>query len=579
MDEHLEALEHGSETSSSTGQSEIDYQGLSNVLTTRAPKPQFRLGYWLAQNEQHVWQLVKSDDPDGSDQAVPRSGGVLNYLQYVYKKPAFRSNTVHLSTVVYGIAFIVFGNTAGNSIAFAQRVMEAANRPATTGAVRGLAIAVATFACCIHAFSRRGGIWLSNALAAIKIMMMLLIIITGICAFAGVFGQPTSASDNLAPSKSFDNAAADPYGHVEAFLAVIFAYSGFDQPTYKVLSEIRQPRKTFPWATSIAVGVVCTLYIAVNLVYMTVVPREAQINAQGKDVALYFFDTTLGTLSPDTKIAFGNIVVMTFTASRVKQELAKEGILPFPKFFGESKDLSFGRLLEWLDKKESVARALHKPLNWTWLRPDQHSQETPVGALVLHWVFCVVLILATYGQSSSDAYGTLVGVFVFVIDAIFGFLLAVGMLYLRFFKSEIWSTQPDGFVGLLSILAAAVFAIANLFPLVAGWIPPRGAFAPTTVVRTPWFTVPTIGVSTMAFGVLYWISFYVLVKRKEKREHAVFVVKKVPHFTTEPPGDLHGYPILTHETVSINWPGQENAQHDDHDIEMGSVLRNRAGTR
>ncbi|KAJ9645212.1 hypothetical protein H2199_003218 [Coniosporium tulheliwenetii] len=439
MDEHLEALEHGSETSSSTGQSEIDYQGLSNVLTTRAPKPQFRLGYWLAQNEQHVWQLVKSDDPDGSDQAVPRSGGVLNYLQYVYKKPAFRSNTVHLSTVVYGIAFIVFGNTAGNSIAFAQRVMEAANRPATTGAVRGLAIAVATFACCIHAFSRRGGIWLSNALAAIKIMMMLLIIITGICAFAGVFGQPTSASDNLAPSKSFDNAAADPYGHVEAFLAVIFAYSGFDQPTYSSKNLLKR-------------------------------------------------------------------------------------ILPFPKFFGESKDLSFGRLLEWLDKKESVARALHKPLNWTWLRPDQHSQETPVGALVLHWVFCVVLILATYGQSSSDAYGTLVGVFVFVIDAIFGFLLAVGMLYLRFFKSEIWSTQPDGFVGLLSILAAAVFAIANLFPLVAGWIPPRGAFAPTTVVRTPWFTVPTIGVSTMAFGVLYWISFYVLVKRKEKREHAVFVV-------------------------------------------------------
>ena len=115
---------------------------------------------------------------------------------------------------------------------FGIRTLQAANVPVTNSAVRGLAVAAATVACLIHSFSRRGGIWLGNIFALIKILMLLLVIIVGICAWAGAFHTETYAYQNLAVNNSFEGASQDSYGYTSAFLAVIFAWSGFDQPNY-----------------------------------------------------------------------------------------------------------------------------------------------------------------------------------------------------------------------------------------------------------------------------------------------------------------------------------------------------------
>lgn len=121
---------------------------------------------------------------------------------------------------------------AGNCLIFGIRTLEAANVEATNSAVRGLAVGAATLACLIHAFSRRGGIWLGNLFAVIKVMMLLLIIITGICAWAGAFHTKTFAVDNMAVDHAFANPNDDSYGYTKAFLSVIFAWTGFDQPNY-----------------------------------------------------------------------------------------------------------------------------------------------------------------------------------------------------------------------------------------------------------------------------------------------------------------------------------------------------------
>jgi L-asparagine transporter-like permease len=155
-------------------------------------------------------------------------------LQYVFTWPAYRpkTKTVLLVTCVFAIAYIILGNMAGNCLIFGIRTLQAANAPVTNSAVRGLAVAAATVACLIHSFSRRGGIWLGNIFALIKVLMLLLIIITGICAWAGVFHTPNYASDNMALNHSFADSSNDSYGYTQAFLAVIFAWSGFDQPNY-----------------------------------------------------------------------------------------------------------------------------------------------------------------------------------------------------------------------------------------------------------------------------------------------------------------------------------------------------------
>ena len=123
---------------------------------------------------------------------------------------------------------------AGNCLVFGIRSMEAAGLDSTkhSGSVRGIAVGVATFACLTHMFSRRGGIWLGNLFAVIKILVLTMIVIIGFCAWGGAFKTKNYATENMAAQHAFEHPASEPYGYVRAFLSVIFAWSGFDQPTY-----------------------------------------------------------------------------------------------------------------------------------------------------------------------------------------------------------------------------------------------------------------------------------------------------------------------------------------------------------
>ena len=58
--------------------------------------------------------------------------------------------------------------------------------------------------------------------------------------------------------------------------------------------------------------------------------------------------------------AFGNVVAVTYVNARVKQEIAKKRILPFSEF---------------------------------WARNSRY--DTPIGALILHWIFTALVIVAS----------------------------------------------------------------------------------------------------------------------------------------------------------------------------------------
>jgi amino acid transporter len=163
---------------------------------------------------------------------------------------------------------------AGNAISFAIRILEASNADVTNGAVRGIAIAVSVIACFIHAFSRRGGILLSTLFAMIKLCMLLLIIVAAIIYGAGRFPKTKDidradvVAQNLGATNSFKDASNNANGYAQAFLAIIFAYSGFEQPNY-VLGEISRPRRKYPISMVTAVSLVCALYLAVIVCYVS----------------------------------------------------------------------------------------------------------------------------------------------------------------------------------------------------------------------------------------------------------------------------------------------------------------------
>lgn len=133
-----------------------------------------------------------------------------------------------------------------NAMSFGIRVLEAADRPVDNFTSRGIAIAVITFAVILHGTWRQAGIWVNNAFAVVKILILLLIILTGLISWGGVFnpskdkanylGVPTSnpgvAASNFSVHNAFRNPSHNSYGFAESFLSVIFAYGGFNQANY-----------------------------------------------------------------------------------------------------------------------------------------------------------------------------------------------------------------------------------------------------------------------------------------------------------------------------------------------------------
>ena len=145
---------------------------------------------------------------------------------------------------MYGVMFIILGNLSGNAIAFGSYVLDAANVESNDAAVRGLAVACLTVACLLHGIWRRGGIWINNMLATLKVLILVAVIGMGFAASAGasfghgpVHGETVdSMTGNVTPNfdtkSSFAHPHHDAASYAETILFIVYTYSGYDQPFY-----------------------------------------------------------------------------------------------------------------------------------------------------------------------------------------------------------------------------------------------------------------------------------------------------------------------------------------------------------
>jgi len=305
---------------------------------------------------------------------------------------------------------------------------------------------------------------------------------------------------------------------------------------------------------------------------MVVVPKEDQLT---HNVAQRFFELTFGQLSTGNNVGFrvfsafvaisslGNIIVMTYTAARVKQEIGKQGILlGWSRFFARDHDVSVGRLLAWF-KKRGWFDSL---LSHRWFSPAAHSEKTPVGALFVHCLGCVLLVAATSGLSPSNAYSLLTLLAAYLLNGCVGFLLGLGILLLRFKKPPQTQDAPPPDLSWtemtgpsiwpsVSIIAALVYMIGNAYPVIVTWIPPSSAFVSTL----QWYLVPAISWATIAVGVFWFLGFLAYARRLRRKNSWLYSVDRTPVFEgSEDPADSDGDAndkdlVMAHETVSLGW--------------------------
>jgi amino acid transporter len=159
-----------------------------------------------------------------------------------------------------------------------------------------------------------------------------------------------------------------------------------------VAAEVRNPRKVFPRASFAGVITVIVIYMGVYILYAAIIPKDQLFKDGGIDVLAVFMKLTIGHVITNQAhlitfysiimaiSAFGGLIVVTFTTARVKQEIAKEGILPYSLFFAESYDISLSRLFSRKSRQGSI------PI---------YRERTPAATLALHWIITTILVIVT----------------------------------------------------------------------------------------------------------------------------------------------------------------------------------------
>ncbi|KAM4066360.1 amino acid permease [Hirsutella rhossiliensis] len=393
--------------------------------------------------------------------AIPRSGGTKNYVERVYRRPRYLASCLVAAHVIF------LGFSSVNALSFSRYVLRASSGRESDGwQVRAIAVAVVTFAVVVHSVLPKWGIRLFTVLGVVKVAILVFIVFSGFAALAGHRRVPDPHNfDDSFESESGGGA----YAFSKALLSVIYSYGGWESSTY-VMGELRRPGKTLAVAAPLAIGSVATLYMLANVAYFAAIPK-AQLAKSEVLVADVFFRNMFGDSAASRVLPIfvalsnlGGILAASFVNSRLIQELAKEGLLPFSRF-------------------------------WASTRPF----NSPAASLFLHWIVTTIVLFAPPG---GPAYTLLVNVSAYA-NAWVNASVAAGLLWLQHKKSEQWSSPWHTYLPV-----SLAFLSVNLFLIVAPFIPPREVRKPG---EYPYYVFPIVGIATFFLAIIYWVLWRKLI--------------------------------------------------------------------
>ncbi|KAG2105827.1 amino acid transporter [Suillus discolor] len=413
----------------------------------------------------------------------PRSGGEKVYLEAVYRKPKY------LATVVFAANAILLGFTASGCIVFASNILVAANQIAGQWNERGIALGVIFFVTLLHGLTPKTGVFIMNLLSIFKIVILVFVVVTG---WVVLSGKTRVADPHYNFRNAFAGSSTSSYEYATATFKVLNAYAGWSNVNY-VMNNVRNPVRTLKIAGPLGLGICAVLYLLANVAYFAAATKT-EIDKSGVTVAALFFGNVFGSTAERALSVFialsalGNVITVTFAASRVNQELAKEGIpLPFGNKFWAS--------------------------NWP-------TGKSPLPGLIIHLIPSIIVIVAPPPTI----------VYPFILDVegypqqIINLFIVIGLFYLRWKKPD--AVRPFKVWWPLAVF----FLAAAVFLLVAPFLRPPGGVGDTPPL--PYYLYCLVGIGIMLAGVLYWAVWrivlpkvfgYELIPRKEKLDDGTIV--------------------------------------------------------
>lgn len=414
------------------------------------------LGFVLASSGLLVWLEYGT--------MFPRSGGEKVYLEEVYHKPRY------LATAIFAINVLLLGFTASGCIVFANNILVATGRPADQWAVRGIALGVITFATILHGFTPRLGVLVMNSLSLIKVFILIFVVVSG---WVVLSGHTRVKEPHANFRDAFAGSSHSSGDYATAMFKVINAYGGWSNVNY-ILNDVKNPVRTLKIAGPLGLGICAGLYLLANIAYFAASTKEEIMNS-GVTVASLFFKNVFGVQAQRALSAFvalsalGNTITVTFTSSRLYQELAKSGVpLPFGNRFWAS--------------------------NWP-------TGKSPLPGLILHLIPTIIVIIA---PPHRVAYPFILNVQGYPSQIINLFII-IGLFWLRY-------SRPNAIRPFKVWWPVGIFYLACvLFLIIAPFLPPQNGVGDTPPI--PYYVYCLVGIAVMCFGVVYWASWRVFLPR------------------------------------------------------------------
>ena len=244
--------------------------------------------------------------------AFPQTGGL-----YVFMRDTFSP----LAGFLWGWAMFWTMHTgiiAAIAVVFARYTAHFV--PAGDMGIRAIAVAVIVALSALNYVGVKAGSRVQTALTAAKLVAVLAIVIVG-------FALSPAAAEQGAPSAGTEAAPFSAF--LLAMVAGLFAYGGWHMVTYTA-GETIVPTRTIPLALVSGVGIVTICYIALNFVYLSVLPVESvrsstRIAADAADAVLGRGGSTImaGLVMMS---ALGGLTGIVLTGPRVYYSMAQDGL-------------------------------------------------------------------------------------------------------------------------------------------------------------------------------------------------------------------------------------------------------------
>ncbi|KAF8249144.1 amino acid transporter [Wilcoxina mikolae CBS 423.85] len=417
--------------------------------------------------------------------ALPRNGGMQEYLQYIYGDMAAFLMAWIWIVVTKPASMAILSILLVESIESAI-VDPTASKSPPAGLSQGLfAVLALIVVVLLNSISSKMSTRLGEGFVVMKLATVTLIVVGGVAVVLGHVISPDKAQwggrewherNWFQPRKSMSGGQPvdwprlsmwESLGHYSAAIyAGLWAYSGWDNANF-IAGEMRNPGRDLPIAIHTSMTVVMLCFELANASYYVLLPWEAVGSSNAVAVtaarSLLGFPAAAGIAILVAISCAGSISANVFVTARLTVAASQRGYLP--KLFSEVGLLDNGYVRIPHDgNSERTGGSSGDEGDSTNEEPETAKERwnIPINAMLLNFLLTTTYIL-------TGSFRTLL-TFVGMAEYTFFFLTVVGLLILRFREPELRRPyKPIIAVPVVFCLvsAAVLFRTAVFVPLQA----------------------------------------------------------------------------------------------------------------